>query len=131
MKNGLIFIGQLGLLWVLNAVGYMIVEALHLPLPGNVAGMLILFVLLVTGIVKLKWISLAASFLIRHLAFFFIPIAVGLMDFGPLFAEHGVALLVALVGSGLAGIFITGHTAQLLGRKKEVPDRERSSLNHL
>ncbi|MGC5327627.1 CidA/LrgA family protein [Brevibacillus sp. SYSU BS000544] len=129
MKSGLIFIAQLGLLWILNALGYWLVGALHLPLPGNVAGMLILFFLLVTGVVQLKWIQQAASFLIKHLAFFFIPIAVGLMDFGPLFAAHGLVLILALVASGLAGIFITGHTAQLLRKKKGEPNSERS-LNH-
>jgi holin-like protein len=41
--------------------------------------MLLLLGLLMSGIVKLEWFESVASLLLTHLAFFFIPIAVGLM----------------------------------------------------
>lgn len=120
MKNGAIFTFQLFCLWLLNQLGYWVVSVLHLPVPGNVMGMLILFILLITGIVRLEWIKQASAFLIKHLAFFFIPIAVGLMDYGDLFVEHGLSIVLALFVSAGVGFWATGYTAQSLSKKREV-----------
>lgn len=57
-------------------LGYGIVTVFHIPLPGSVVGMILLFVFLVTGIVKLEWIEKASSFQLKHLTLLFIlPIA--------------------------------------------------------
>lgn len=117
--NALFFVCQLAILWGLNELGYFITEQLHLPFPGNVMGLLLLFVLLVTGVIKLSWIENAASFLIRHLAFFFIPIAVGLMEVGGLLMTNGIAIITALVVSAVVGFLVTGGLSQLLERRKE------------
>jgi holin-like protein len=119
MKRLLLFIFQITGLWLLNELGYYLTKWLHLPIPGNVTGMLLLFFLLVSGIVRLEWIEKASSFLIRHLAFFFIPVAVGLMEFGGLFLENGVAILAAIVGSAAIGILVTGYTSQILEKRGE------------
>lgn len=126
MKKMLIIVIQLFFLWLLNELGYFVVEALNLPLPGNVLGMVILFVLLMTGVVSLKWVEEASSFLIKHLAFFFIPIAVGLMNFGPLFLQNGISLLLVIAGSAAIGIYITGAVSQTLAEKKVGANNDRS-----
>ncbi|WCN39438.1 CidA/LrgA family protein [Aneurinibacillus uraniidurans] len=115
----LFFVCQLVGLWVLNELGYFITERLHLPFPGNVMGLLLLFILLVTGVIKLAWIESAASFLIRHLAFFFIPVAVGLMEVGGLLVMNGVAIMTSLVVSAVVGLLVTSGLSQLLERRKE------------
>ena len=64
------------LLWqtaVLAAIAWLAdyaVTVLDLPVPGNVLGIMVLFLLLSAGVVKERWISEAASFLLRHLAHF-------------------------------------------------------------
>lgn len=126
MKKTVIILIQLVFLWFLNELGYFLVETFNLPLPGNVLGMVILFVLLMTGVVSLKWVEEASSFLIKHLAFFFIPIAVGLMNFGPLFLQNGISLLIVIVGSAAIGIYVTGAVSQTLADKKVGAANDRS-----
>ncbi len=118
MKKTVIVVIQLLFLWLLNELGDFLVQTFHLPVPGNVLGMVILFVLLITGGVKLNWIEDASSLLIKHLAFFFIPIAVGLMNFGSLFLKNGLALVIVIVGSILVGMYVTGIVSQGLAKKK-------------
>lgn len=119
LKYMLLFLFQLFILWALNQLGSIIVTWLSIPIPGNVIGMIILFILLMTGIFKLDWINEAASFLLKHLVFFFIPITVGIMTLGDLFLESGVLLIMILVTSGALGMIIAGWTAQLMAKKKE------------
>lgn len=118
MKKTIIVILQLLFLWLLNELGYFLVKAFHLPMPGNVIGMVMLFLLLITGVVKLSWIEDASSLLIKHLAFFFIPIAVGLMNFGSLFLKSGLSFLIVVIGSIVVGMYVTGFVSQGLVKKK-------------
>jgi holin-like protein len=118
MQKVIIVVIQLLFLWFLNELGYFLVKHLHLPVPGNVVGMVLLFILLLTGVVKLDWVEHASSLLIKHLAFFFIPIAVGLMTFGALFLKSGLSFLIVVIGSIVVGIYVTGAVSQGLVRKR-------------
>ena len=98
-----------------------------IPLPGNVLGVIVLFFLLLTGIIKESHISLAAEFLLRHLVFFFVPIAVGLMQWGNVFYDYGWVLAAAIVGSTALPLAIVGFMAKALRRssdKKEAMCKE-------
>ena len=123
LKTIAIFISQLFVLWLLNELGSIIVQWLHLPIPGNVLGMILLFILLLTGVIKLKWVDQASSFLLKHLVFFFIPITVGIMTLGPMLLQNGLSLIVILIISAVLGIVVTGGSAQLLAKKREVSKR--------
>ncbi|MBE3569339.1 MAG: CidA/LrgA family protein [Bacillales bacterium] len=119
MKQGFIFVLQIAFLWLINEISYKMVEFFHIPIPGNVLGMVILFILLLTGAVNIRWVEKGASFLNKHLAFFFIPISVGFMSYGNFFVKNGLALAVVLLGSSIIGLLITGYTSQWLGKEKE------------
>jgi holin-like protein len=112
---------ELAGLWTINKAGYLAVSSLHVPLPGNVAGMLLLLALLCTGVVPARLFERSSTLLARHLAFFFVPIAVGLMDLGPTVVSYGWQLLLVLVGSAAVGLCVTGWVAQLLSRLKRQP----------
>ena len=107
--------GQVGLLWAIFAGSNVVVTRLHLRVPANIVGMLLLFAMLCTGIVRERWVSPAAGVLTRHLAFFFIPVAVGVMDCGGLLWPVGHWLLLAIVVSSVAGMAVSGGLIQLFG----------------
>jgi len=107
--------GPVGLFWAIFAGSNVVVTRLHLRVPANIVGMLLLFALLCTGIVKELWVSAAAGVLTRHLAFFFIPVAVGLMDCGGLLWPVGHWLLLAIVVSSVSGMVVSGGLIQLFG----------------
>lgn len=86
------------------------------PLPGNVLGIIVLLFLLLTGVVKESHIKVAAEFLLRHLVFFFVPIAVGLMEWGSVFYEYGWVLTAAIVLSTALPLVIVGFMAKALYR---------------
>jgi len=109
-----IFLGQTFCLWVIYYLSSWVVKSFHIPLPGGVLGMIILFVFLSAGIIKEEWLTAATTPLLKHLAFFFIPIAVELMQWGDLFRQIGHLLFLPLVVSLLIALVITGGIVQLL-----------------
>jgi holin-like protein len=117
---------QIAGLWLVLAAGQKIAAYLPIPVPGNVVGMVLLFALLSTGLVKESWLTAGAGLLTRHLAFFFVPIAVGLMQWTGLLRDAGHWLLLALGLSGILGLAATGVIAQMLRRPRRV---ERAGWN--
>lgn len=88
-----------------------------LPIPANVTGMVLLFLALCTGIVKLEAISEISRFLLDHLAFFFVPAGVGLAAYLGLLQDSWSAILIISFVVMAIVIAATGYTVQLLKRK--------------
>jgi holin-like protein len=105
---------QIAALLLISEAGSGFVRMLHLPLSGNLVGMLLLLVLLTSGVIRLEWVEAGASLLVRHLAIFFIPIAVGLMVFGDVFVRSGIAIVATLIVSAAIGLWVAGWTSQVL-----------------
>ena len=106
----------------LNIAGEYLASWMHLPLPGNLVGMLILLALLSTRVVRVEWFAASAAIFTRHLAFFFVPIAVGLMAYGTLLRTEGAAILATLIASAVVGIMVTGGTVSRLLRTHQPED---------
>ena len=119
MKKTFKFLIQLIILIVIYQVGNLTVKYLHLPIPGNVLGIVVLLVLLWSGLIKVEQIEWAAGWLLKHLGFFFIPISVGLMTLGDIFKTKGWILLVILFISAIMGIIAAGKTTQVVITKNQ------------
>lgn len=102
------FVLGLGVLLAFAVMGQALVTALHLPLPGSVTGMALLWAGLGTGVIRLHWIADAADGLLGILGLLFVPATVGFIGYLSAGAAWGWWLLVMtaglLVGAGLAGI---------------------------
>lgn len=113
-RAALVIAAQIAVLWLMNLGASTGAALLHLPVPGNVLGLVLLFALVWSGILKAAWLEPAATLLVKHLAFFFIPITVGLKDMGPLFALHGIGILFILTMSAAVGMAVCGLTSTRL-----------------
>lgn len=73
---------------------------LHIPIPGSIIGMILLFLLLESGVIRLNWVEVGASWLLAELLLFFIPSAIGVMKYSSLLEADGLQVLaVVLVGT--------------------------------
>lgn len=103
---------------IICVIGEVLNKVVHVPLPGSIIGMILLFVCLLTGVVKIEMIEDISKFLLDHLAFFFIPSGVGLMAYAGILKKNLVPILVICFVSTILVMIATGMTVQLLkGRK--------------
>lgn len=98
-------------------LGELLSSVLHLPIPGNILGMLILFILLCTKTVKVDNISNVTSFLLDHLAFFFIPAGVGLMTSIGIIKSTWWQILIVCIVTTIIVMGVTGIIVQTILRK--------------
>lgn len=102
------FVLGLGILVGFAALGQGLMTLTHLPLPGSVVGMALLWLALSVGLVKLHWISDAADGLLGILGLLFVPATVGFIQYLSAGAQWALWLLIMaaglLIGSGVAGL---------------------------
>ncbi|ECH9276557.1 CidA/LrgA family holin-like protein [Salmonella enterica subsp. enterica] len=96
-----------------------VAELLHLPIPGSILGIALLFTLLKTGVVKLKWIERGANWLLAELLLFFVPSAVGVMQYIPLLESEGVRILIVVILSTVIVMACSGLIASRIEKRKE------------
>jgi holin-like protein len=104
--------GQAALLSLIYLASSAIVDFLHVPVPGDLLALLLLLVLLTSGVLRLSYVEELATFLLRHLTFFFVPFTVGLLAQTALLATSGVALVLSLIVAIGIGIVVAGLAAQ-------------------
>ena len=84
------------------------------PIPGSVAGLLLLLLALICGVIKLPWVEKAADLFLHHMVLLFVPVTVGLMEVGPLLKQSGLAIVASLVVSLLVTLIATGLLSRWL-----------------
>ena len=105
---------QVLIILVICFLGDFLHRLFHLPIPGNVLGMIILFVCLCTGIIKLEMIQEISDFLLDHLAFFFVPAGVGLVACTGILAGKWLIFLGLCLLTTVIIMVVTGHTVQFV-----------------
>lgn len=81
-------------------------------IPGSLVGMLLLFGVLMSGILKVDHIKESSGFLLKHMGFFFIPLGVGLIDSFELLSSTWVQLLLILLISCALVMAVAGKVTE-------------------
>ncbi len=95
------YLRQFMIILLVSFVGELLKYVIPLPVPASIYGLVILFILLETGILKLDAVKETAVFLIEIMPLMFIPAGVGLMeswgDLNSMLVEVVVIILVSTV----------------------------------
>ena len=110
-------------------IGTRLVTWLDLPVPGSIVGMVLLFIALVSGVCKLKWVEAAAQLHIKHITLLFIPFIVGVWHFAGIFRVEGIKLVIILAVSSLVVLLVTGFIAEFLETKRKGSNQNGNNDN--
>ncbi len=108
------YLGQILIFIGFAIIGNFIVDFLKLDIPGSIIGLLLVFLLLKSKILKLHWVEEGANFLLANLLIFFIPAAVGIIEYKNLIAEKGISLLFIILISTSVVMVSAGFLANKL-----------------
>ncbi|MBU7315754.1 MULTISPECIES: CidA/LrgA family holin-like protein [Paenibacillus] len=101
--------------WLLNGLAAL----LHLPVPGSILGIILVFVLLQLKIIRIEWIDLGAKWLLAEMLLFFIPAAAGMIQYQSLLRDNGLPIMLVLVSSLIVVMLSAGLVAQAIVKRKE------------
>lgn len=105
---------QFGIIFGCLLVGELLAMIPWLSIPGSIWGMLLLTVLLERKVINPNSIAPVCRFLIKNMAFFFIPPGVALMLYFDIIAAEWFPITVATIVSIFLVIVVTGRLHQFL-----------------
>ena len=112
-------------LWILlfSFMGEILKSMIPLPVPASIYGLVLLFLALLTGILRLESVKEISKFLIEIMPLMFIPAAVGLLESWEALSGIFMQVLAATAVSTILVMGVSGRITQALirrtgGRKK-------------
>lgn len=108
------YIFQLAIIFGISFIGELLNVLLPLPVPASVYGLVILFLLLCTKIVKLEQVETVSEYLMAIMPLFFIEPTIGIMNSHSLVKGNILALFIACFLSFAAVIAVTGLVSQTI-----------------
>lgn len=121
------YIKQFAVIALMTFLGECLNLLLPLPVPASIYGMLLLFLCLQTGIIRLSQIEETADFFLAAMPVFFISPSVSLMESIGVIQGNIVGILVICLVSTAVVMAVTGLVSQAVirhGRKKGGDSRE-------
>ncbi len=119
------YIKQFILILAISFAGELLKYLLPLPVPASIYGMVLMFLALLTGVIKLEHVRETGKFLIEIMPLMFIPAGVGLMSswstLKPLLLPVAVITVVTIITVMVA----SGHTAQFILKREEKREGKR------
>ncbi|MHA0856913.1 CidA/LrgA family protein [Paenibacillus sp. CMAA1364] len=133
MRNMLKGIVQVAALMCFSMLMNQLTHWLGWNIPGSIVGILVIFILLETHIVRLEWIDIGATWLLAELLLFFIPAAVGVMKYIPMLKSDGLQILLVVIMSTFIVMVSTGLMASRISKirssKKQVSTTNKVVFN--
>jgi len=107
----------------MQSLGTLVSNKFDLILPGNLTGLLFLFIGLSLRIIKLEQVEEAAGLLLDNMMALFIPLNVGMMTILPKLKQEWVAIVVSILASTVIVMVVTAKVV-------EFTERGRKNVKH-
>lgn len=123
------YMRQFGIILGVTCAGELMKYFIPLPIPGSIYGLLLMFVLLFTKVIKVEQVKDVGEFLIEIMPLMFIPAGVGLMASWGELQGFLMPLLVITVATTFIVIFVTGKVTDfMMDRKEQNKEREQETI---
>ncbi len=110
------YLKQFLIILAISLIGELLKAILPLPIPASIYGMVILFISLLTGLIKLSAVRDAGMFLIEIMPVMFIPAGVALMSSWNLLSPMLVPVAIIIVVVLIAVMVAAGRISQRIIR---------------
>ena len=108
------YLRQFMMILLVSFLGELLKYASPLPVPASIYGLVILFILLETGVLKLDAVKDTAIFLIEIMPLMFIPAGVGLMESWGDLNSMLVEVIVITIVSTVLVMGVSGKVTELV-----------------
>lgn len=112
------YLRQLSIIFLISLISELLNSLIDLPIPASVYGIVILFLLLLCGAIRVEQIKEVSSFLIEAMPLMFIPAVAGLMESFGLLIPDLTAYIVIIVVSTVAVMAVSGLVTQSIMLRK-------------
>ena len=120
---------QLMIIFMIFLVGEGISSVFHLPVPGSIIGLVLLFLALQFKLLRLRHISMVGNFLLANMTILFLPPAVGIMDKFQVIAPYLLPIILIVLGAIVLNVCVIAVVVQLIKTRFEGDYEEGDASN--
>lgn len=113
------YIKQLLIILTISCIGELLNLFIPIPIPSGIYGMILLFILLCIGVIKIHQIEDVGKFFIDIMPMLFIPSAVGIMSQFEQLKNIWIEIIVITIVTTIIVMSVTGLVTQWIIRFKE------------
>ncbi|OIN68245.1 CidA/LrgA family protein [Exiguobacterium sp. KRL4] len=113
---------QIVLISCFAMIGDVVSTGLQLPLPGNIIGLILLYLALKSRLLKVSCVEQGGRLLLLVMPLFFVPALSGIMDYTVFMRQSGLQVLVILIISSLLTLTGSAFIVDRLAQRKERGD---------
>ena len=118
------YLRQFGIILGVTCAGEVLKYFIPLSVPGSIYGLILMFVLLFTGILKVEHVKETGEFLIEIMPLMFIPAAVGLTESWDKISPIFWKLIIVTAVSTVLVMAISGRVTQFVIRHEKGGDKK-------
>lgn len=111
------YVKQFLFILIVSFIGELLNYYLPFPIPGNIYGMILMFILLMSGCIKIHQVKETAKFLIEIMPILFIPSAVGIISQIETLQSIWLQILIITIATTTIVIVISGLVTQKILRR--------------
>ncbi|AKL92716.1 antiholin-like murein hydrolase modulator LrgA [Staphylococcus capitis] len=111
---------------VILLISKIIESFIPIPMPASVIGLVLLFIALCTGIVKLGQVESVGTALTNNISFLFVPAGISVINSLPILSKSPVLIILLIIISTILLLISTGFASQLLVTKSLFPSKEKN-----
>ena len=120
------YIRQFVIILFISFIGEALKYVLPLPIPASIYGLVLMFVLLETKVLKVEAVQDAGKFLIEIMPMMFIPAGVGLLTAWGILKPVCVPIILITVITTVVVMIVTGRVTQAVIRMDRKKGQKRS-----
>ena len=118
------YLKQFAVIIAISAISELLAIFIPLAIPASIYGMSLLFLLLMTGVLKLKQVESAANLLLGIMPALFVVSGAGLITSYGQIAENFLSWVAVNIGSTIVILATTGLLAQGMIRRKKAKEAD-------
>lgn len=110
----MLILNQIGIIFLICLMGQLVSNILPIPIPSSVISMILLLILLLSKILKPKDVENKIDFLLKNMAFFFIPSGVNIIANYDYIKNNILSLLFICLVSTILTFATTAWTVKFI-----------------
>lgn len=115
------FFHQALVIAIIMLISNIIESFIPIPMPASVIGLVLLFIALCTGIIKLGQVEKVGTTLTNNIGFLFVPAGVSVINSLGILGTSPILIILLIIISTLLLLLCTGFFAQMLITKSFIP----------
>ncbi|MBY5021318.1 CidA/LrgA family protein [Streptococcus suis] len=110
---------QFMIILIFSFLGEAISSLFHLPIPGSIIGLILLFLALEFKVIRLRHINTVGNFLLANMTILFLPAAVGIIERFDVIKSFLLPIVLIIFGAIFLNTLVIGLVVQFVKRQFE------------